>query len=73
MFVIEKYSYFKPYEDDTGFTLMNSLPYLTAGIDKTIQEHGIELPFMSKEAEIINETHKKDYRPLFDSDPTDVF
>jgi len=78
MYVIQKCSYFKPYEDDTGFSDINSTPNLTAKIINPIQEIGIEIPLslsmpIASQEEMIEMAEKSDYRPLLDSDPTNEF
>lgn len=78
MFVIQEFSYFKPYEEDTGLTITTSMPDLTATISNPIQEMGIDIPVILSEPtdfpeELISIAEKNDYRPLLDSDPTDEF
>lgn len=74
MFVIQEFSYFKPYEEDTGSTITTSMPDLTAAISNPIEEMGIDIPLiLSEPEEVISIAEKNDYRPLLDSDPTDEF
>jgi len=78
MYMIRESSYFKPYEDDTGFAI-DSSPNLTAIISDLVQEIEIDIPrilsepFVFSEEELIDMADKNDYRPLLDSDPTDEF
>jgi len=74
MFVIQEFSYFKPYEEDTGLTFTTSMHDLTAAISNPIEEMGIDIPLiLSEPEEAISIAEKNDYRPLLDSDPTDEF
>jgi hypothetical protein len=79
MLVIQEYNYFKPYSDDTGLTLIDSMPYLTASIvTNPIQEIAFDLePILIEPFDIydeaINLVEKNDYRPLLGPDPTDEF